>query len=140
MKCRWHQTKCLDRPTIGITGLMVGIEHNRGVTAHAAVATIWCHHLRYLSPYCFSRRCCCEGHRQRGRQGSPPISSRYARQVRQMLVSESACPLRPWGVFGLFGLNVFLFRPRDLSKCNGDFEACRKCEDISQKWFVALSS
>lgn len=25
----WHQTKCLDRPTIGITGLMVGIEHDR---------------------------------------------------------------------------------------------------------------
>jgi hypothetical protein len=25
----WHQTQCLDRPTIGVTGLMVGVEDNR---------------------------------------------------------------------------------------------------------------
>ena len=25
----WHQTKCLDRPTIGITGIMVGVEDTR---------------------------------------------------------------------------------------------------------------
>jgi len=25
----WHQTKCLDSPTIGVTGLMVGVEDNR---------------------------------------------------------------------------------------------------------------
>ena len=25
----WHQTKCLDTPTIGLTGLMVGVENTR---------------------------------------------------------------------------------------------------------------
>jgi len=25
----WHQTKCLDYPTVGVTGLMVGVEDNR---------------------------------------------------------------------------------------------------------------
>ena len=30
----WHQTKCLDTPTIGVTGLMVGVEVRDTLTTH----------------------------------------------------------------------------------------------------------